>query len=420
MTLHEVASMSRITLTGRRAPISAAIAAIAVLAAAAPGASAPTPLKQKEHQAAVVLAEVNALDIQMGRVGEQLNGAKYELSKVQARERKTRASLTIARHQYVIAQQRVVERFVALYETNAPSTTDAVLGASSLSSILDRLQLVQATNKLDQRLAKAAESRRVQLAQKEQALVGERQKQAAAVAAIAAHQHTIDAELNQRRVLLSSVQGEVQKLKAAEAARQARLAAAARARLAAELKARQEAAARAAAAAAAAKKKAATPPPAQPTTTATTTTTPVPPTTTDATTTTTTATTTTSSEPVAPPPSAPGHPEAAQIAMKYLGVPYVFGGGTPAGFDCSGLVMYVYAQLGIQLPHFAAAQYGYGVPVSRSDLQPGDLVFFDALGHVGIWIGGNELIDAPHTGAVVSIHRLTGWYASHYVGARRL
>ena len=106
--------------------------------------------------------------------------------------------------------------------------------------------------------------------------------------------------------------------------------------------------------------------------------------------------------------------------MKYLGVPYVFGGGTPAGFDCSGLVMYVYAQLGIQLPHFAAAQYGFGVPVSRADLQPGDLVFFDALGHVGIWIGGGELIDAPHTGAVVSIHSLTGWYLSHYVGARRL
>ena len=417
MTLHEVAPMSRRTLTGRRAPISAAITVIAVLAAAAPGASAPAPLKQKEHQAAVVLAEVNALDIQMGRVGEQLNGARYELSNAQARERKTRASLTVARRQYAIAQQRVVVRFVALYETNAPSTTDAVLGASSLSSILDRLQLVQATNNLDRRLAMAAETRRVQLTQKERALVGERQKQAAAVAAITAHQHTIDAELQQRRILLSSVQAEVQKLKAAEAARQARLAAAARARLAAELKARQEAAAQAARAAA--KKKAATPAPTQPTTTATTTTTPAPPTTTDRTTTT-VATTTTSSEPVAPPPSAPGHPEAAQIAMKYLGVPYVFGGATPAGFDCSGLVMYVYAQLGIQLPHFAAAQYGYGAPVSRSDLQPGDLVFFDALGHVGIWIGGNELIDAPHTGAVVSIHQLTGWYASHYVGARRL
>ena len=106
--------------------------------------------------------------------------------------------------------------------------------------------------------------------------------------------------------------------------------------------------------------------------------------------------------------------------MNYLGVPYVFGGGTPSGFDCSGLVMYVYAQLGIQLPHFAAAQYTFGVPVSRANLQPGDLVFFDALGHVGIWIGGGELIDAPHTGSVVSIHSLSGWYASHYVGARRL
>ena len=386
-----------------------------MLVAAAPGASTPTPLKQKEHQAQQILDEVNALDIQLGRVGEQLNGAKYELAKVDARERRTRTSLKIARQQFEIAQQRVVERFVALYETSAPSTADAVLGASSLSSILDRLQLVQATNRLDQRLARAAQFRRRQLAQRELALVAERQRHAAAVAAIAAHQHTIDTELQQRRVLLGSIQVEVKRLKAQEAARQARLAAEARARLAAQIQQRQRAAA-AAAAAAAARKKATPPPtpaPAAPTATTTTVIT-----TTAATTT--TATTTTTSAPVAPPPAAGGHPEAASIAMQYLGVPYVFGGGTPAGFDCSGLVMYVYAQLGIQLPHFAAAQYGYGVPVPRSNLQAGDLVFFDALGHVGIWIGGNEFIDAPHTGSFVSIETMNGWYASHYVGARRI
>jgi peptidoglycan DL-endopeptidase CwlO len=413
-------------LLGRRVPILALIAATAVLAAASPSAGAPPALKQKEHQAREVLAEVNALDIQLGRVGEQLNGAKYDLGKVQARERRTRRSLAVARRQYAIAQQRVVQRFVALYESSAPSTTDAVLGASNLSSILDRLQLVQATNALDRRIATVAEQRRHELGQREQALVSEQQRQAAAVAAIAAHQHTIDAELQQRRVLLGSIQGEVKRLRAQEAARQARLAAEARARLAAELKARQQAAA-AAARAAAARKKAATPRPAA-TTATTTTVAPAPTTTTTTTETTTTitvatttaTTTTTAAEPVAPPPTAPGHPEAAQIAMQYLGVPYVFGGGTPIGFDCSGLVMYVYAQLGIQLPHFAAAQYGYGVPVPRADLQPGDLVFFDALGHVGIWIGGGEFIDAPHTGAFVSIETMNGWYASHYVGARRL
>ena len=82
--------------------------------------------------------------------------------------------------------------------------------------------------------------------------------------------------------------------------------------------------------------------------------------------------------------------------------------------------MWSFAQIGVSLPHNAAAQYGYGSHVSRSDLQPGDLVFFDGLGHVGIYVGGNTFIHAPHTGDVVKYSSLTGWYASTYVGARRI
>jgi peptidoglycan DL-endopeptidase CwlO len=108
------------------------------------------------------------------------------------------------------------------------------------------------------------------------------------------------------------------------------------------------------------------------------------------------------------------------IAMRYLGVPYVWGGASPSGFDCSGFSMYVFAQVGISLPHNAAMQYGMGSPVGRQFLQPGDLVFFNGLGHMGIYIGGNQMIHAPHTGDVVKISSLTGWYASTYVGARRL
>jgi cell wall-associated NlpC family hydrolase len=113
--------------------------------------------------------------------------------------------------------------------------------------------------------------------------------------------------------------------------------------------------------------------------------------------------------------------KAIAIAERYLGVPYRWGGADPlTGFDCSGFTMYVYAQVGVSLPHNAAAQYGYGSPVSRSQLAPGDLVFFDGLGHVGLYIGGGQFIHAPHTGDVVKISSLTGWYASTYVGARRL
>src|SRR5439155_3212763 len=118
---------------------------------------------------------------------------------------------------------------------------------------------------------------------------------------------------------------------------------------------------------------------------------------------------------VTPPVSIPvgnsgaGHPEAAQIALHYLGVPYVWGGSSPSGFDCSGLVMYVYAQLGISLPHYTVAQWNSTLPISQSQMQPGDLVFFDGLGHVGIYIGGGQFVDAPHSGAVVRIDSLSGY-----------
>jgi len=109
------------------------------------------------------------------------------------------------------------------------------------------------------------------------------------------------------------------------------------------------------------------------------------------------------------------------IAMQYLGIPYVWGGASPGGFDCSGFVMYVFAQVGVSLPHNAAAQFGSGVPVSQDQLQPGDLVFFDGLGHVGIYIGGGQFIHSPHTGDVVKISSLSeSWYAATYVGARRI
>jgi cell wall-associated NlpC family hydrolase len=83
--------------------------------------------------------------------------------------------------------------------------------------------------------------------------------------------------------------------------------------------------------------------------------------------------------------------------------------------------MYVYAQMGISLPHHAADQYNYGTPVSVDQLEAGDLVFFDGLGHVGIYIGGGQFIHAPHTGDVVKISSLSdSWYSATFVGARRL
>jgi cell wall-associated NlpC family hydrolase len=111
------------------------------------------------------------------------------------------------------------------------------------------------------------------------------------------------------------------------------------------------------------------------------------------------------------------------IALQYLGVPYLWAGATPMGFDCSGLVQYVFAQLGVSLPHNTVAQWNdpNAVPVPESDLQTGDLVFFNGLDHVGIYIGDGYFVDAPHTGANVRIDSLSeGWYAARYDGAKRI
>ena len=108
-------------------------------------------------------------------------------------------------------------------------------------------------------------------------------------------------------------------------------------------------------------------------------------------------------------------------ARHFLGVRYVYGGTSPHyGFDCSGFTRFVYAHFGISLPHYSGAQYDRGHRVSRWGLRPGDLLFFDGLGHVGIYIGGGRFIHAPHTGTSVSISPLSGWYSSTFDGARRL
>jgi cell wall-associated NlpC family hydrolase len=107
-------------------------------------------------------------------------------------------------------------------------------------------------------------------------------------------------------------------------------------------------------------------------------------------------------------------------AKKFIGTPYVYGGSSPRGFDCSGFTSYVYHHFGVALPRTSYSQIGAGRRVARGALRPGDLVFFDGLGHVGLYIGNGRFIHAPHTGTRVRIETLAGWYSSRFSGARRI
>ncbi|MDX6743195.1 NlpC/P60 family protein [Actinocorallia sp. A-T 12471] len=113
---------------------------------------------------------------------------------------------------------------------------------------------------------------------------------------------------------------------------------------------------------------------------------------------------------------------ALDFAYKQLGKPYIYGGTGPTGYDCSGLTMKSWAAAGVALPRTAASQYSAtsGTRVSYDNLQPGDLLFFSGLGHVGMYVGGGQMIHAPRTGKNVEIVSVTsGYYRDRFIGAGR-
>jgi cell wall-associated NlpC family hydrolase len=123
----------------------------------------------------------------------------------------------------------------------------------------------------------------------------------------------------------------------------------------------------------------------------------------------------------APPKPTVGE-KAVEVALRAVGVPYRWGGASPAsGFDCSGLVRWSYGRLGVEVPHSSYALYGLGRGVPRSRLEPGDVLFFSGLGHVGLYVGRGRMVHAPSSGRHVEVVRLGDTsYGARLVGARRI
>jgi peptidoglycan DL-endopeptidase CwlO len=362
--------------------ILAFVAALVVTASATPQ---PESINAKQAQAQGVLNQIQSLDANLEHAIDAYNLANERLRAVKADLAENRRELGIARANLTQARAVLAEHAVAVYtSTSGDSTLEVLIGATSLDDFLSRVDTVGRVSDQGSRVlgevvtfqndVRARRARLKRAKARADELVAERARQKA----------SIESQLATRRSLLHSIRGEIARMQAAERARQAEL----------ERRARAQAAAAAAA----------------------------PPVLATALSSESSSSSSSSSEPAAAATPVPvaRHGGAVGIAMQYLGTPYVYGGASPSGFDCSGFVMYVYAQLGVSLPHNAAAQFGYGTPVDRSQLQPGDLVFFNGLGHNGIYVGGGSFIHSPHTGDVVKISSLSGWYASTWVGARRL
>jgi peptidoglycan DL-endopeptidase CwlO len=344
-------------------------------------ASADPNVDAKRAQAQSVLEQIQEIDSQLSHAIEAYNLANVKLEGIQAELQTNARHLVIAKTSLRNAQTHLSKRLVSLYVNGSGETTLGVLlGAESLDDLLNRLDAVERVSDQDARVLREVKSFRTQVRQRKARLERARTAQAQVVASRAEQKQSIEGQLAERERMLDSIKDQIASLEAAERLRQQRLAAEARARLAAVQR-----------------ETAGSP---ETEVVSTFSATPV--------------------EALAPAPDA-RYGGVVGIAMQYLGVPYVWGGASPSGFDCSGFSMYVFAQVGVSLPHHAATQYGMGTPVSRDELQAGDLVFFNGLGHMGIYIGGGQFIHAPHSGDVVKISSLfDSWYASTWVGARRL
>jgi peptidoglycan DL-endopeptidase CwlO len=330
------------------------------------------------------MGHLQELSDSLERARSQYDAATYQLAKIQRELKQNKHELHIAKTNLRMSQKRIAQRLVSLYTTDQDSTLEVILGAKSLDDMITRIDNAKSVTALDTNILGQVKTYKAAVKQHGDLLAHARAEQSRVVAQRAAAKNAIASKLAEEQSLLTSIKGQIAQMVAADRARQLQMAAAARQRLELQHRLAQQQQAQ--------------------TVVGVTAVTP--------------AVTPAATTVIAPPPT---HGGVVGVALSQLGTPYVWAGSSPGGFDCSGLVMWAYAQVGVSLPHSSYAQYGYGVPVSESDLAPGDLVFFDGLGHVGIYIGGGQFVHAPHTGDVVRISSLSeAWYAANYVGARRI
>ncbi len=399
-------------------------------------------LESQRSQAESLRSEIETLDREIAILVEDYDQARYFLERAQADEGRAKERVNAASEALEAVEDQLMQRLPAVYKHGSLQPLELLMGSSTLRQLVDRVRYLGNVLQGDRHRLSEARRLRQALERELAELARERERRAAIAVELEKSRKAVEAKLAERAGLLASVESDIVRLVEEERAREeelarkaaeeaAKRAAEEQARLAAEEKARRAAeeesqrqteAARGGSPKSSGSSGSSRSPGSSGHPEAVGTPAPSPnegsaP-----------ATGGKNAAPKESPeekPASPPSPPAAssrggrivEAANQYLGVPYVWAGASPSGFDCSGLTQYVLAKVGVDVPHSSRLQYMLGAPVSRGNLSPGDLVFFgDPVHHVGIFAGGGQFIHAPYTGEVV---RYSPFTRSDFVGARR-
>lgn len=382
----------RVWLIAHVPPIARRISAVAVLTIiilllglTAIAVAQPAAISKAKNEADQLRGQVESLDNQLEQAREDAAYAQWQLEQTKAAIADREAKLTKAQEDLAVASDRFSERVDGIYRQGNVSFWEALFSADSVTDLFNRLDHLNRIGEQDGDLLQQITSYQTSVQAQKEELDQQKAKQKQLVADMEQAEARAADKLAERKQLLAGKEQEIARLEREEAERQERLAAERRA--AAERAAQQAAAASQSSSGGSSGGSGSS-------------------------------SASEASQPSRAVPRSIKGGSAVDYAMSMIGVPYRWGGSSPSGFDCSGLMMWAYAQVGVSLPHSSRAQFGVGTPVSRSQLQPGDLVFFGSpIHHVGMYVGGGNMVHSPYTGSTV---RVRGIDRSDYAGARRI
>ena len=327
---------------------------ILILVLTAAPVAGATPISDKRARAREIAAKLEALYPKVSLAVERYNQAMDSLATVRQQISDNQRMLKVAEYNLALARKQLETRAVTMYKTRDVGFVDVLFATNSFDELVTQLDLMERLGQSDVDTVKSIASYKRDVNDRRIKLEADKKAAVELVAEAKAEKDKVQTLEAKLERMVRGVKAEIRRLQAQAAA-------------AAEAKAQQSWGG--------------------------------------------------GSVPVVD-PGGPGHPEIVALAQRELGDPYVFAAAGPSAFDCSGLTMYCYAQIGIFMPHAATAQQQMSTPVPINALLPGDLVFFGGPGasyHVGIYAGGGSMIHAPHTGDVVRYGSISGaWIGGRF------